>query len=60
MGFALANPPPNPAEALASSFLLPKLETSRSYLCFKPDYGLGLGLRIRLFGASGTDSGITD
>ena len=31
-----------------------------SYLCFKPDYGLGLGLRIRLFGASETDSGITD
>ena len=59
-GFALANPPPNPAETLSPWFLLPRLETSPSYLCFKPDYGLGLGLWILLFGASETDSGITD
>ena len=48
-GLALACPPPNPDEALSP---IPRLETSPSHTCFEPDYGLHLGLRIRLFGAS--------
>ena len=48
-GLALACPPRNPDEALSP---IPRLETSPSHTCFEPDYGLHLGLRIRLFGAS--------
>ena len=56
-GGLLWHVPPNPDEALSP---IPRLETSPSYICFEPDYGLHLGLRIRLFGAFETDSGITD
>ena len=38
---------------------LPRSEAPLSYICFEPDYGLHLGLRVRRFRVPDTDSGIT-